>query len=128
MEYVLQKYSILSESVYGLTSVTLKSKRRFKNKIGLFTYRSMKEALFTGYVIKQVGGFSIKIATKAKALFDYLYYQLFRIQKFDELLLESFRLNMDEWVEAEWNEFAGYCTLVGNRKMAQLPAMLKKIV
>lgn len=35
LEYVLQKYSVLSESIFSLTSVTLKSKRVFRNKLFL---------------------------------------------------------------------------------------------
>src|SRR3990167_7792948 len=101
MEYVLQKHNILSESVYGFTSVTLKSKRTYKNKFGLFAYRNIREDLFKGYEIRQTEGYNLRIATKAKALFDYFYYRLLRVKDFDAGFIKSFRLNLHELTNKE---------------------------
>src|SRR5262245_49587671 len=69
LEYVLQKHGLLTEAVYALTSVTLKATRTYKNEFGVYFYRNIKEELFEGFRIVNRGGFEIKEATKAKALF-----------------------------------------------------------
>lgn len=124
LEYVLQKYSVLSESVFSITSVTLKSKRVYRNKLGIFIYRSMRVSLFTGYTIKENNAFEIKEATKAKALFDYLYLKLFRIKSPNKQLLDSFRLNLDEFSSGDKREFVDYCQLLGIKKYKKLPLLL----
>ena len=127
LEYILQKYSILTESVYALTSITIKSSRIYKNKLGLFIYRNIKDILFTGFNILENNGFVIKEATKAKALFDWMYLKLLRLKKFDLPLLESFRLNLESFKPKEFKEFELYCELTGIRKYLQLLSMIKKI-
>jgi len=127
MDYVLQTYNILSESVYGFTSVTLKSKRIYRNKFGIFIYRNIREELFNGYEIKQVDDFKIRVGTKAKALFDYFYYKLFRIRDINAELIETFRLNYDSLTTAELNEFSRYCKTSKTEKMLKLPGIIRKI-
>ena len=73
LEYVLQKYSLLTEGVYAFTSITLKKTNTYKNKLSLFTYSNISQDLFTGYKIVNKEGFQIKEASKAKALFDFLF-------------------------------------------------------
>src|SRR4030043_1213924 len=127
LEYVLQKYGILTEAVYSLTSITMKSSRIYRNKLGLFIYRNIKDELFTGYNILESNGFSVKEATKAKALFDWIYLKLLRIKKLDLDLLESFRLNLENFKLKEFKEFKSYCELTGIKKYLQLATMIKKI-
>src|SRR4030066_789775 len=40
-EYVMNKYSLLTEAVYGLTSITTKKPKAFVNELGNFTYYSI---------------------------------------------------------------------------------------
>ena len=127
LEYILQKYSILTESVYAITSITIKSSRIYKNKLGFFIYRNIKDILFTGFNILESNGFAVKEATKAKALFDWMYLKLLRLKKFDLALLESFRLNLENFKPKEFKEFELYCELTGIKKYLQLASMIKKI-
>jgi len=127
LEYILQKYGILTESVYSITSITIKSSRIYRNKLGLFIYRNIKDELFTGYNILESNGFAVKEATKAKALFDWTYLKLLRLKKLDLALLESFRLNLENFKPKEFNEFKSYCELTGIKKYLQLAAIIKKI-
>ena len=127
LEYILQKHSILTESVYAITSITIKSSRIYKNKLGLFIYRNIKDILFTGFNILENNGFVIKEATKAKALFDWMYLKLLRLKKFDLSLLESFRLNLENFKPKEFKEFELYCEFTGIKKYLQLTSMIKKI-
>ncbi|HQH81130.1 MAG TPA: hypothetical protein PK599_07040, partial [bacterium] len=120
-EYVLQQYNILSEAVYAMTSVTLKGKREYKNNLGRFIYRNIKDDLFDGYVIVEKDGFQIKIATKAKALFDYLYLKFYRIKNIDSKKLDSLRLNLEGFSKKDLKEFSKYCEMTGITKFKLLP-------
>jgi predicted transcriptional regulator of viral defense system len=125
-EYVLQKYSILSDAIYAYTSVTLKSKNTYTNNFGRYMYRNITRKLFVGYEIKEVGGYEIKEATKAKALFDYLYLKLYRIRNITEDVLFDLRLNLEELDERDMKEFEEYCKLIGIEKYTILPNILTK--
>src|SRR3989338_11564261 len=48
-EYVMSLYGLLSEAVYGLSSVTTKKTVSFKNDLGFFSYYSISPKLFLGY-------------------------------------------------------------------------------
>lgn len=49
LEYVLAKYGFLAESVFAITSITLKTTREYDSEIGDFYYKNIKETLFSGY-------------------------------------------------------------------------------
>lgn len=125
-EYVLGQHGILAEAVFAFTSVTLKTKRSFANRAGKFIYRNIKDELFDGFEIIDRNGFQIKKATKAKALFDYLYFKLLRIPSIDEPLVESFRLNLDSFTKKDMAEFGGHCAKTGMKKFYNLPKLLER--
>ena len=83
LETALSYYSIIPEVSMGVTSVTTKPTRRFKNKHGLFTYRTVKPDIFTGYYIEKQGIFDMFIAESEKALVDYLYFKTYRKKNFE---------------------------------------------
>ncbi len=126
-EYVLQKYNILTESVFSITSVTLKKTNLYQNDLGLFLYSSIRENLFCGYKIKAEEGYEIKEATKAKALFDYLYFRLWRLPKVTKDYILSLRLNILELMNGDLNEFEKYIKILRLEKMNVLPKILKEI-
>lgn len=92
LDTALSNYSIIPEVAMAVTSITTKPTRRFKNKHGLFIYRTVKPDIFTGYYIEKHGDFDILIAEAEKAFVDYLYFKTYRSKKFD---LESERLDGD---------------------------------
>ncbi|MEW5758613.1 MAG: hypothetical protein AB1755_03970 [Candidatus Omnitrophota bacterium] len=92
LETALSNYSIISEVAMSVTSVTTKSTRKFKNKHGLFTYRTVKPEAFCGYYVEKQGNFDIFIAEPEKALVDYLYFKTYRNKKFN---FEEERLDRD---------------------------------
>lgn len=107
LEYVLSKAGIMPESVFEITSVTIKSTRSFVNKISRFSYRSVKESLFFGYETQYFKNQGIRIASPAKALFDYLYLSSGKVP--DSLavakdLTEERRLNLDALPKSQWRE------------------------
>lgn len=81
LETALQYYGLFAEAVnYSITSVTTKLPRKFNNRAGIYSYRSISKKLFTGFkTIK--GDFDFVIALPHKAVFDYLYYHTSRFTR-----------------------------------------------
>ena len=75
LETALSHYSIIPEVAMAVTSLSTKPTRTFKNKHGLFLYRTIKPAAFCGYTIEQVNGFNVLLAEPEKAFIDYLYFK-----------------------------------------------------
>lgn len=92
LETALSNYSIIPEVSMAVTSITTKPTRRFKNKHGLFIYRTVKTNCFTGYYVERQGGFDILLAEPEKAFVDYLYFRSYRNKKFK---LEEERIDKD---------------------------------
>lgn len=109
LEYVLNKYQVLTESVYTYTSITQKSTRTYSNSFGIFSYKSISDLLFTGFNIIKENGFEIAIATKSKALFDFLYLKFYRKSEISETMIDDLRLNLDEFTKEERGEFLRFC-------------------
>ncbi len=126
-EYVLQKAAILAESVFSYTAVTLKTKKAITNKFGSFLYYGIKKELFTGFKIENRGVFEVAVATKAKALFDYLYLKFYRTSKITTGLVDSLRLNLREFSALDFVEFERYCKFSGQKKYMLLLTILKGI-
>ncbi|MBU1084940.1 hypothetical protein KKB06_01175 [Patescibacteria group bacterium] len=124
LEYVLQKYSLLTEGVYAFTSITLKKTNTYKNKLGLFTYSNISQDLFTGYKIVNKEGFQIKEASKAKALFDFLYLRLLSVKNINQQLIDSFRFNLDEFSQKDQKEFKSYVKLSKTKKLEKVSLWL----
>ena len=76
LETALSIYSIIPEVAAGVTSVTTRPTRTFKNKYGSFFYRTCQKEAFTGYRLMRYEGFRVYIADKEKSLVDFLYYKL----------------------------------------------------
>ena len=83
LETALSHYSIIPEVSMTVTSVTVKPTRRFRNRHGLFIYRTVKPAAFSGYYIERQGGFDVFIAEPEKALVDFLHFKTYRNKAFD---------------------------------------------
>jgi hypothetical protein len=114
LEKALSVYGIIPEMVYGITSVTPKTTREFRNKFGDFTYRHIKPTLFFGY--REDKERRCLMAEPEKALLDYLYLNLSKIDPCEAA--EEFRFN----VKVIKKEISGaklkkYLQLFNNRKM-----------
>ncbi|NMC45790.1 MAG: hypothetical protein GYA52_03075 [Chloroflexi bacterium] len=124
LDYILQRYGILTEITYPVTAITLKHTRVIENKMGTFTYRNIKQALYSGFIIMQYMGIPFSQATVAKALFDYLY--LRPSLSYD--LVEDLRLNLDDRSQDEQEEFAEIVAASKSRKMDRVLNHLRKTV
>jgi len=125
LEYVLAKEGLIPESVYSLTSVTLKTPRSYTNFIGNFTYRNIRKPLFCGYAVKKWQGKKIYLAGKAKALFDYFY--LNEAADLEKGVVDA-RINPEALTGKDLAELAGYVSLAKSRKMVKILQIIKTYV
>lgn len=126
LEYVLAKYQIMSEAVRSLTSISLKNSRDFNNNLATWRYYRLPEKLFTGFSFKKFRGQDIITATKAKALFDFLYLR-FRCGPLPRINdIENLRLNLEDLTKLEKKEFYSYFTLTTGKRWQVLQEIIKK--
>ncbi len=130
LEYVLQKEGLIPEAVYAYTSITLKPTQTFTNSLGVFIYRTIKESLFTGFqLVRYNESYQIKIASKAKALFDLLYLKSLPDTvsgKKQELL--DLRINWDSITRDDMKEFDRYVSISQSPKMGQSANIISKLI
>ncbi|MBW2649112.1 MAG: type IV toxin-antitoxin system AbiEi family antitoxin domain-containing protein [Deltaproteobacteria bacterium] len=97
LESALSSYGFIPEMVYSYVSVTAKINRTFDNKFGHFIYRHVKSELFWGYREVKTDAGRYLIAEPEKALLDYLYLNLSKINS--ESDFENLRFNEDRLSE-----------------------------
>jgi predicted transcriptional regulator of viral defense system len=119
LEYVLAKFQILTDAQMIITSVTTKSGRRFANKIGVFGYYSISEKLFTGYETKKFKNAYINIASKEKALFDYLYFYFLQKEP-NKKNIENLRINWENITKKELEKSRKFCKLTNNKNIKKV--------
>lgn len=124
LEYILQKYSVLTESVFAYTALTVKKTVKITNPVGNFLYTNINKKQFTGFNIVSKGKYQIYEATLAKALYDYLYFFIKSRNIINKELIESLRLNLDEVDTNTWDEFKSYVNSLGGRKMKKVAKIL----
>ncbi|MDO8498698.1 MAG: hypothetical protein Q7S44_02845 [bacterium] len=96
--YALAYYNIIPEMPYTVTSATTKPTRVFNGPNVTFSYYTIKEEAFTGYILAKEGERSFLIAEPEKALVDYVYFAtLGRGPSLDRLNVSS--LNKSKAVE-----------------------------
>lgn len=123
LDYVLHEHNMLTEIPRNVTSVALRKTDSFSNELGTFIYHKIKEELFTGFNIVKKGSFSILKATKAKALFDFVYFRKRLIM--DKKAVEELRLNMDEFSKNDFRELESYVEKEGSPRMKEIFNWLK---
>lgn len=128
LEYVLFINNVIPESTYSLTSVTIKSSRTYTNELGTFIYQNMKDELFTGFQRKSYRFSEIAIATKSKALFDYLYLKSNLNKDIMEDLKDGLRINWEVFTKTDLAEFKTYVDLSESLKMRSVLSNIEKIL
>lgn len=126
-EYVLNKYNLLTEAVYGITSVTTKKTKTFNNSFGIFTYYSISPSLFFDYEINKFSNANILIAKKEKAVFDFLYLRFFRQKLINEKIIEQLRINWENLSKKDFNNLKKYARISKNKKIIKVIKLIKKI-
>ena len=85
-EYALARYRILPEMVYAVTSATPKPTRTFTVADKTFSYWTIKQEAFTGYLPTLREGRTILIADPEKAFVDYMYFVALGKKAFNDRL------------------------------------------
>ena len=122
-EYVMAREGLIPESVYWITSITIKSSRKYSNFLGNYSYRNIKKSLFLGFEEKNWNNNIIYIASKAKALFDYFYLKSTYNIKAD---VYDTRINWDNFSKDGLLEFEKYVMLSKSIKMNNILKAIKK--
>ena len=73
MESALNYYGIIPEAVYSIQSISTRKTTAFTNKLGTFNYRSIKKKLYFGYQLITHRTTTFRMASKEKAILDFLY-------------------------------------------------------
>ena len=123
LDYVLYQNNLLTEVPKNFTSITINKTTSFFNEIGNFLYHKVKDKLFCGFLILKEGNFNIFKATKAKALFDFLY--LRKNEIVNEKSIEELRLNLENISKNELKELKKYIELEGSKKMREIYGIIK---
>lgn len=127
LENVLQKHGLLTEATYSITSITTKTTRRYKNKLGLFTYKTIKPSLYFGYKRVSYGNNFFYEAEISKALFDYFYMRLPNYSPEDPRPIEEERIN---WSNVNKKEFKNFVAIIRKsriKRMIRLIPLLEDI-
>ncbi|MFH1684309.1 MAG: hypothetical protein ABIA67_05465 [Candidatus Margulisiibacteriota bacterium] len=125
-ETALARHGMLAEAVYGLSSVTVKTTRTFSSSLGIFTYSNIKPVLYTGFGEQNYIGNKYYVASKSKALFDYLYFYKRKISQVNRKCVEEFRLKFELMQKEDWAEYVKYLKLADSRKMDKLYHLIRE--
>ena len=123
LEYALCHYGIIPEMVFTKTAVTTKTTRKFSNGFGAFSYRHIQPKLFFGYVTKNTASGTYLLAEPEKALLDYLYFNLGKIN--DENDVSGLRINTEELEKCiDRTKLDTYLAEFGIRKLERIIRMI----
>lgn len=125
-EYVLAKYELLTEITFPLTSVTTKTGRTYQNFLGTYRYLNLKKELYFGFEESSFNQNKYFIATKAKAMFDFLYLKK-NIGDLKKEILEGLRINWDNFTKNDFLLFQKYVSKSRSKKMEKISKILEKI-
>jgi len=123
LEQALGFYEIIPEKVTVITSVTTKKTKIFRNLVGSFEYRSIKEDLFFGFKKEIDNNQEFFIALPEKALLDFFYLNNHFQGNFSEL--ESLRLQNLEVLNIRLLETYG---LKYNKRIRKIAEVLIEFV
>ncbi len=122
----LSHYGIIPEATFQITSITTLKTRSFSNAFGEYTYKSVKPALFFGFVLKELpDGRTFRLATPEKALIDLLYlYPEYNTAR----ELQNLRLD-DDYMQSSfnWHLLSKYAIKTGKKMLKKRTETLKKI-
>lgn len=123
LETALSYYSIIPDVAMGVTSVTAKPTREFRNNYGFFRYRTIKNKAFIGYRIIEEDRFKIKIAESEKAFVDYIYFKLYDGDKID---IDAERFNLNAIRKFKRTKLHGYAVVFGKKTSTKVKELYAK--
>lgn len=124
LETALSIYNIIPEVAFGVTSITTKPTRVFKNNYGQFGYFSCQPKAYTGYVIREYAGYKVLMAEPEKAVVDFIYFRLKAAKSSD---FAGERMNKNLLAELNWRKLAKYGRLYNKKVRKQLQELKRYI-
>ncbi len=118
LEYILYQNNLITEVPINFTLISKNKTAVFNNELGNFFYHKIKDDLFMGFKTVKSGEFLVRKATKAKALFDFLYLRKNLLGSKDEI--NELRLNLEELSLKDRKELRGYIDLEGSKKIKEI--------
>ena len=125
MEFMLQEYQMFADVIYGYSIVTTKKTNSITNEFGVFNYSSIKKDLFVGFSTEVYGDMNWFVASKAKALFDYIYFNQNKFIEISENEVAGLRLNLDMMNKTDWKEYKRYLNKAP-KKMREIYDLMKQ--
>lgn len=117
LEMALSHYSLIPESVYGITSVATRKTNHFQSDYGEFMYRHIKPQLMFGYALIGYQRQTYKIAEVEKAILDYFYLNPHLSSEHD---FDGLRFNTGEFSrQADRNKLRSYLNAFGNKSLTK---------
>ncbi len=126
-EYVMNKYNLLTESVYSVTSITTKKTKVFKNQLATYVYYSITPNLFFDFYLKKSDLAPILIAKKSKAVFDFLYLRFLKNTPINKKVIIELRINWENINKKEFLEIKRYADKSKNKRVIQVINLISKI-
>lgn len=118
LDYILYGYNLLTELPINFTLVTKNKTANFNNGLGNFIYHKIRDNLFFGFEPVKNDNFLVYKATKAKALFDFLY--LRKNILINSETIKELRLNLEEMRPEDIKELKRYVKLEGSLKIKKI--------
>ena len=118
LDYVLGKYNGLTEAPVNFTAITKNKTAIFSNQLGNFAYHKVRPELFIGFNLIKTNNLMVYQATKAKALFDYVYLRknlLINAKSVSEL-----RINVEVFSHKDKAELKKYIKLEKSKKIKDI--------
>jgi len=128
LEYALSYYGLIPEKVNTITAVTSKKTRQLKNNTGLYLYRNIKKDAFAGFIEEKTKeGYSFFIATPEKALLDFLYFNMSKINaSMAPVFDDSYRLQNLESINMQ--KVIEYAEMYESKKLIAIIKILEKYI
>lgn len=130
-EWALAYYGLIPERVVSITSASLlmRKNKTFHNKFGIYEYRDVPSAVFSeglNYLFN--GQYSVKIATKEKAICDALskWRVIKNIVELKELLFIDKRIDEDEFAACDFLLMDRLASLYHSTNLELLRKMIRK--
>lgn len=124
-EYVMAKYGLLTEAVYGLSSVTTAKTKIWRNQLGGFYYYSISSKLYLGYEVAKFYSAPVLAASKSKAVFDFLYFRFLRNSPVNIQEVRELRINWEGISKKELAKISEYADISKSKKTQRLIKLIK---
>jgi predicted transcriptional regulator of viral defense system len=123
LESALSFHQIIPEAVFSVTSVSTLNTTNLKTSLGSFNYNHIKENLFFGYVLNEINGLTVSMASLEKAILDYLYLHS-EIKSVSDF--QALRWSIEGLRKMNIQKMDDYLLLFNNKSLSQRYSLLKK--